>query len=29
MYPDGHGGYRGPAYLGGAVIGSFTLTPRR
>ena len=29
MNPDGHGGYRGPAYLGGAVIGSFTLTPRR
>jgi hypothetical protein len=29
MNPDGHGGYRGPAYLGGAVIGSFTLTPKR
>ncbi|MBM7368896.1 hypothetical protein [Gordonia hydrophobica] len=29
MNSDGHGGYRGPAYLGGSVIGSFTLTPRR
>ncbi|WP_244874749.1 hypothetical protein [Gordonia malaquae] len=29
MNPDGRGGYRGPAYLGGAVIGSFLLTPKR
>ena len=29
MNPDGRGGYRGPAYLGGARIGTFTLTPRR
>lgn len=29
MNSDGHGGYRGPAYLGGSVVGSFTLTPRR
>ncbi len=26
---DGHGGYRGPAYLGGALVGTFTLTPHR
>lgn len=26
---DGHGGYKGPAYFNGAVIGSITLTPRR
>lgn len=26
---DGHGGYSGPAYFGGTVIGSITLTPRR
>ncbi|MGB6126137.1 MAG: hypothetical protein WBG47_12355 [Gordonia sp. (in: high G+C Gram-positive bacteria)] len=26
---DGHGGYKGPAYLGGTVIGSVTLTPHR
>ncbi len=26
---DGHGGYQGPAYLGGVVVGSITLTPRR
>ncbi|GAA4672957.1 hypothetical protein [Gordonia humi] len=26
---DGHGGYRGPAYFGGARIGSITLTPKR
>lgn len=25
---DGHGGYRGPAYLAGTRIGSITLTPR-
>ncbi|ALG84918.1 hypothetical protein [Gordonia phthalatica] len=29
MNSDGHGGYSGPAYLGGAVVGRFTLTPRR
>lgn len=29
MNRDGHGGYRGPAYLGGVRIGSITLTPRR
>lgn len=29
MNRDGHGGYRGPAYLGGTVVGSFTLTPHR
>ncbi|AUH68978.1 MULTISPECIES: hypothetical protein [Gordonia] len=26
---DGHGGYRGPAYFGGTVIGAITLTPHR
>ncbi|EGD53342.1 hypothetical protein SCNU_19602 [Gordonia neofelifaecis NRRL B-59395] len=26
---DGHGGYTGPAYFGGAVIGSISLTPQR
>ncbi|MGB3696851.1 MAG: hypothetical protein WBA05_05405 [Gordonia sp. (in: high G+C Gram-positive bacteria)] len=26
---DGHGGYRGPAYLGGVMVGSITLTPHR
>lgn len=26
---DGHGGYAGPAYLGGVVIGSIALTPHR
>lgn len=26
---DGHGGYRGPAYLGGVLIGAITLTPQR
>nr|WP_132994393.1 hypothetical protein [Gordonia zhaorongruii] len=26
---DGHGGYKGPAYLGGVRIGSITLTPHR
>lgn len=25
---DGHGGYRGPAYLGGMRIGAITLTPQ-
>lgn len=29
MNSDGHGGYSGPAFLGGVVIGEFTLTPRR
>jgi hypothetical protein len=29
LNPDGHGGYRGPAFLGGAPVGTFTLTPRR
>ncbi|WP_298444497.1 hypothetical protein [Gordonia sp. (in: high G+C Gram-positive bacteria)] len=29
LISDGHGGYHGPAYLGGAVIGSITLTPHR
>ncbi|WOC14287.1 hypothetical protein MP11Mi_34020 [Gordonia sp. MP11Mi] len=29
LISDGHGGYRGPAYLGGVVIGTITLTPRR
>ncbi len=28
MNSDGHGGYSGPAYLGGIVVGGFTLTPR-
>ena len=28
MNRDGHGGYKGPAYLGGAMVGTFTLTPR-
>lgn len=28
MNPDGRGGYRGPAYLGGALVGTFTLKPR-
>ncbi|GAA3042585.1 hypothetical protein GCM10010528_22920 [Gordonia defluvii] len=28
MISDGHGGYKGPAYLNGVVIGSFALTPR-
>lgn len=27
MNSDGHGGYTGPAYLGGVLVGSFTLTP--
>lgn len=26
---DGHGGYTGPAYFGGTVVGSISLTPRR
>ncbi|NLE82391.1 MAG: hypothetical protein GX610_23010 [Rhodococcus sp.] len=29
MNSDGHGGYSGPAFLGGVVIGEFTLTPYR
>lgn len=29
MKSDGHGGYRGPAFLGGVVVGTFTLTPHR
>lgn len=29
MNSDGHGGYSGPAYWGGAVIGKFVLRPRR
>lgn len=29
MRSDGHGGYRGPAFLGGLVVGTFTLTPHR
>lgn len=29
MNSDGHGGYVGPAYLGGLVVGTFTLTPHR
>ncbi len=29
MNSDGHGGYTGPAYWNGVVIGSFKLTPRR
>ncbi|MBD0022473.1 hypothetical protein GII33_10565 [Gordonia pseudamarae] len=28
MNSDGHGGYRGPALLGGVRVGTFTLTPR-
>ncbi|MDG3010500.1 hypothetical protein G4X40_10110 [Rhodococcus sp. D2-41] len=28
MNSDGHGGYTGPAYLGGVVVGSITLTPQ-
>ncbi len=28
MNSDGHGGYRGPAFLGGVQVGTFTLTPR-
>ncbi|MFD3508590.1 hypothetical protein [Nocardia sp. NPDC058666] len=28
LISDGHGGYTGPAYLGGVVIGSIALTPR-
>ncbi|NMO03288.1 hypothetical protein HH308_18915 [Gordonia sp. TBRC 11910] len=29
MISDGHGGYAGPAYLNGVVIGSIKLTPHR
>lgn len=29
MNSDGRGGYRGPAFLGGVEVGTFTLTPRR
>lgn len=29
MNDDGHGGYEGPAFLGGVVVGTFTLTPHR
>ncbi|RDI49974.1 hypothetical protein DFR68_106412 [Nocardia mexicana] len=29
MISDGHGGYEGPAYFGGVVIGAITLTPQR
>ncbi|MEV0432396.1 hypothetical protein [Nocardia sp. NPDC050413] len=29
LISDGHGGYGGPAYLGGVEVGSITLTPRR
>ncbi|MFC9894678.1 hypothetical protein ACFVMC_13395 [Nocardia sp. NPDC127579] len=29
LIDDGHGGYQGPAFFGGAVIGSITLTPHR
>lgn len=29
MNSDGHGGYEGPAYLFGVLIGSFNLTPHR
>ena len=29
MNSDGRGGYQGPAFLGGAEVGRFTLTPRR
>ncbi|WP_309234823.1 hypothetical protein [Nocardia sp. XZ_19_385] len=28
LISDGRGGYAGPAYFGGVVIGSITLTPR-
>lgn len=29
MRADGRGGYRGPAFLGGGIVGEFILTPRR
>ncbi|MFQ6229293.1 hypothetical protein [Nocardia sp. NPDC002869] len=29
LISDGHGGYEGPAYLGGVLIGAITLTPQR
>ncbi|WP_024796312.1 hypothetical protein [Tomitella biformata] len=29
MNSDGQGGYDGPAYLGGLLVGTFTLTPHR
>ncbi|MBF6240331.1 hypothetical protein [Nocardia otitidiscaviarum] len=29
LISDGHGGYAGPAFLGGLEVGSITLTPRR
>ncbi|MET8795407.1 hypothetical protein ABZV91_02940 [Nocardia sp. NPDC004568] len=28
LLSDGHGGYAGPAYLGGVLIGAITLTPQ-
>ncbi|MFC4373469.1 hypothetical protein ACFO5K_05095 [Nocardia halotolerans] len=28
LISDGQGGYNGPAFLGGVVVGSITLTPR-
>lgn len=29
LISDGHGGYKGPASLGGVVVGAITLTPQR
>ncbi|APE38404.1 hypothetical protein BOX37_16240 [Nocardia mangyaensis] len=29
LISDGHGGYTGPAYMGGVEVGAITLTPQR